>query len=65
MFIYRADLYFTEEEWERRFRDQEYPKNLAEIIVAKHRHGPVGRVQLVYRDQVSSFADLYRDTTSS
>jgi replicative DNA helicase len=65
MFIYRADLYFTEEEWERRFRDQNYPKNLAEIIVAKHRHGPVGRVQLVFRDQVSSFADLYRDTTNS
>lgn len=65
MFIYRADLYFTEDEWERRFRDQDYPKNLAEIIVAKHRHGPVGRIQLVFRDQVSSFADLYRDTTRS
>jgi replicative DNA helicase len=63
MFIYRADLYFTEEEWERRFPGQEYPRNLADIIVAKHRHGPVGRIQLVFQERISSFADLYREAS--
>ncbi len=60
MFIYRPAMYYTEEEWERRFPDQEYPANLSDIIVAKHRHGPIGRVQIVFREQTSSFADLYR-----
>ncbi len=50
MFIYRDDVYFTEEEWASRFPDRPYPKNIAEIIVAKHRHGPVGALKLLFRD---------------
>ena len=55
MFIYREDIYYTEEEWERQFSDREFPKNVAEIIVAKHRHGPVGGVKLLFRDNLLRF----------
>ena len=58
MFIHRDDVYHTEEEWERRFPDQAYPKNIAEIIVAKHRHGPVGNIKLLFRETLVSFEPL-------
>ena len=55
MFIYRDDVYFTEDEWAGRFPDRPYPKNVAEIIVAKHRHGPVGQIKLLFRDNLVRF----------
>ena len=55
MFIYRDDVYHTEDEWASRFPDRPYPKNVAEIIVAKHRHGPVGNVKLLFRDKLVRF----------
>ena len=55
MFIYRDDVYYTEDEWASRFPDKPYPKNVAEIIVAKHRHGPVGSVKLLFRDKLLRF----------
>ena len=54
-FIYRDDMVFTEEEWERSYPDRQYPKNIAEIIVAKHRNGPLGSLNLYFRDQYSRF----------
>ncbi|GAB4524162.1 MAG: replicative DNA helicase [Anaerolineales bacterium] len=45
MFIYRPDYY-----------DKETVKqNVAEIIVAKHRNGPVGSVELVFRHKLAKF----------
>ena len=55
MFIHRDDLYNTEEEWAGRYPDKPYPKNVAEIIVAKHRHGPVGSLKLLFRDKLVRF----------
>ena len=55
MFIYRDDVYFTEDEWSSRFPDKPYPKNIAEIIVSKHRHGPVGNLKLLFRDNLVRF----------
>ena len=55
MFIYRDDVYFTEEEWASRFADRPYPKNVAEILVSKHRHGPVGSLKLLFRDTLVRF----------
>ena len=40
MFIYREDLYYTEEEWEQQFPNREYPKNLAEISWLNTATGP-------------------------
>jgi replicative DNA helicase len=45
MFIYRPEVY-----------DEDTAlKNLAEIIVAKHRNGPTGEVQLVFRRNLAKF----------
>ena len=57
-FIYRDDVYYTEEEWERQHPTESYPKNIAEIIVAKHRNGPLGSLSLFFRDQYSRFENL-------
>jgi replicative DNA helicase len=60
MFLYRPDFYFTEEEWERQHPGEEYPRGIAEVIVAKHRNGPLGRLQLIFRERTTTFMDLYR-----
>ena len=48
MFIYRDDNYNKESE----------KKNIAEIIVAKQRNGPVGTVELAWRPQYTQFGNL-------
>ena len=58
MFIYRDDLYISREEWEQRVPDRPYPQNIAELIVAKHRHGPVGTIHLRFQDKLAQFASL-------
>ena len=58
LFIYREDIYFTEEEREKQFPDQSYPRGIAEIIVAKHRNGPIGRTNLFFRDRIARFENL-------
>ncbi len=57
MFIHRDDKIYTEEQWERdsSLSDRPYPKNVAEIIVAKHRHGPVGHIKLLFREELVTF----------
>ena len=60
MFIHREDVYYTEEEWEQHFPSRPYPKNVAEIIVAKHRNGPTGNVKLIFRDNLVRFDSLER-----
>ncbi|HET7010853.1 MAG TPA: replicative DNA helicase [Anaerolineales bacterium] len=45
LFIYRPDQYETDT----------VKQNIAEIIVAKHRNGPVGQVELVFRRSLAKF----------
>lgn len=47
MFIYRDELYNPETE----------EQNIADIIIAKHRNGPSGTVQLFFRDRLAQFLD--------
>lgn len=49
-FIYRDDYYNQDTE----------QKNVAELIVAKHRNGPVGTVPLYFRKDITRFEDLSR-----
>ncbi|MDW7675056.1 MAG: replicative DNA helicase [Bacillota bacterium] len=48
LFIYRDDYYNPESE----------KQNIAEIIVAKHRHGPVGTAELAFLKEFTRFYDL-------
>ena len=49
MFLYREDYYKdTEEE----------PSRLTELIVAKHRNGPTGKVELFFEDKLTKFIGL-------
>lgn len=45
MFIYRPEVY----------EDDPAKQNIAEIIVAKHRNGPIGNVQLIFRKNLAKF----------
>ena len=60
MFIHREDAYTTEEEWEIQRPSQPYPKNMAEIIVAKHRNGPTGSIPLYFREELVTFEQYDR-----
>ena len=45
MFIYRPDQY----------EKDTVKQNVAEIIIAKHRNGPVGSVELIFRSALAKF----------
>ena len=59
-FIYREDKYVTRDEWEKRNPGAPYPQNIAELIIAKHRNGPTGDVNLYFREDVVTFESLAR-----
>jgi replicative DNA helicase len=63
-FIYREDIYTTEDEWSKSHPTEPYPKNIAELIVAKHRNGPTGPVSLYFRDDVVRFESLQQGVRS-
>ncbi len=58
MFIHREDVYTTEEDWNQIHPGQEYPKNIAELIIAKHRKGPTGSVRLQFVDNLVRFESV-------
>ncbi len=51
MFIYRDDYYNKDTD----------KKNIAEVIIAKQRNGPIGTVNLVWLPQYTKFANMQRD----
>jgi replicative DNA helicase len=76
MFLYRDEYYLQQrqpkqmayasedkyqdalEKWQ---RDMERVHNVAELIVAKQRHGPTGKRELFFEAEFTRFADLDRD----
>ena len=58
MFIHREDVYTTEEEWTQMHPGQEYPRNIAELIIAKHRKGPTGSIRLEFVDNLVRFESV-------
>ena len=48
MFLYRDDYYN---------KDTDTP-NIAEVIIAKQRNGPIGTIQLMWRPELTKFANL-------
>ncbi|MDP2920298.1 MAG: replicative DNA helicase [Dehalococcoidia bacterium] len=59
LFIYREDYYYpTEDDWQKVFPEKEYPAGIANIIVAKHRNGPIGEIPLRFVPKYSRFESL-------
>ncbi|MBI3337291.1 MAG: replicative DNA helicase [Candidatus Staskawiczbacteria bacterium] len=55
LFIYRED----------RYNENSLKKSIAEILVAKHRNGPLGKIELYFDDQRVSFRNLDKGEYSS
>jgi len=51
MFIYREDYY----------RQDTSRKNISDVIVAKHRNGPIGKAELYFDQSIASFRNLAKD----
>jgi len=68
MFIYRESYYLSRleprEGSEEHFKWQEQMdqvRGLAEIIIGKQRHGPIGNVKLSFNEEITKFGNLARD----
>ena len=64
-FIHREDVYITREEWEKKNPHSPYPQNIAELIISKHRNGPVGTVPLFFRNDLVRFESLESTSRSA
>ncbi len=51
MFLHRPDYY-------RQNQDDFEPTNITELIIAKHRHGPVGKIELYFHPELLRFMSL-------
>jgi len=59
IFIYREEYYNQDEqEWLAQHPDREYPREEADIIIAKHRNGPTGKVKLRFRHNLAKFENF-------
>jgi replicative DNA helicase len=61
IFIFREKMYYpTIEKWREAHprSDKEYPDNIAEVIVAKHRHGPTKDFKLFFAEERATFKNL-------
>ncbi|MBR3323381.1 replicative DNA helicase [Candidatus Saccharibacteria bacterium] len=50
MFLHRVDYYHQEEGYE--------PTNITELLIAKHRHGPIGKIELYFHPELLRFMSL-------
>ncbi|MFC1949194.1 replicative DNA helicase [Chloroflexota bacterium] len=58
VFIYRDEYYYNRDEWESQHPDRDYPEGIAEIIVAKHRNGPTGQINLRFVPTLARFDNI-------
>ncbi len=58
MFIHRPDKSAKEKE----IAEGKVKQNVAEIVIAKHRNGPTGVVELYFKSECTKFVNLNRDT---
>ncbi len=67
MFIYREEYYLVNKapkvgtpEYEQWQADMEPIHNMAEVIIGKQRHGPTGKIELMFEREFTAFRDLDR-----
>jgi replicative DNA helicase len=63
LFIYRDEYYQTEDQWnaahQQKGQDQlPYPREEADIIIAKNRNGPTGQVKLRFHRNLARFYSI-------
>ncbi len=61
LFVYRDEYYYDEESWAREHPNEEYPAGKASVIIAKHRNGPTGEIQLRFLNTLAKFENLAVD----
>ena len=63
IFIYRDEMYYTIEEWSKLhdIENEPYPRGLADIIIAKHRNGPIGQVELRFITKIARFDNIRQE----
>ncbi len=64
LFIYRDEYYYTVDEWQNLHPDKDYPRQIADIIIAKHRNGPTGQVKLRFMHNLAKFDNITREEPS-
>ena len=67
MFVYREQYYLARKQPEDGTAEHadwmekmERVHNLAEIIVAKQRHGPIGKIEMLFNEYLTRFSDYDR-----
>jgi replicative DNA helicase len=63
LFIYRDEVYYTKDEWEREHPGESYPPP-ADIIIAKHRNGPTGEIKLLFKPRMAKFVNITNEEPS-
>lgn len=65
LFIYRDEVrYSSQQEWETEHPGEKYPPP-AEIIIAKHRNGPTGQINLRFIPRLAKFENIPENITSA
>lgn len=57
-FIHREDRYVDAQTWDQQHPTEEYPANIADLIVAKHRNGRIGSMKLYFEERFVKFENL-------
>jgi replicative DNA helicase len=67
MFIHREDLLYSVDEWNRQhdLEEEPYPRGLADVLVAKHRNGPLGQIKLRFLSNLVKFDNLASEPVAS
>jgi replicative DNA helicase len=59
MFVYREEYYWTtEEEWRIEHPGEAFPRGVADLIIAKHRNGGLGRAKVHFIANLAKFEDF-------
>jgi replicative DNA helicase len=67
LFIYRDDMYLSAEDWSKvhDIEKEPYPRGIADIIIAKHRNGPLGQIKLRFLSRTAKFDNLEAELISA
>jgi len=67
IFIHREDLNYSPEEWSKMhdIEREPYPRGIADIIIAKHRNGPLDQIKLCFLSRIAKFDNLESEVISA